>query len=132
MIDTLDHIGVAVRSIPKARELFEGALGGEVLAEETVEHMKLRVCKIRIGGAVIELIEALEGETAITRFLEKNGEGIHHLCYSVADVHAAQKELEARGYKATWPEPRIGSSDKKVLFLHPRGTHGVLIELSQA
>jgi methylmalonyl-CoA/ethylmalonyl-CoA epimerase len=81
---------------------------------------------------VIELIEAQEGETAITRFLEKNGEGIHHLCYAVADVHAAQKELEGRGYKATWPEPRTGSSNKKVLFLHPRATHGVLIELAQA
>jgi methylmalonyl-CoA/ethylmalonyl-CoA epimerase len=128
----LDHIGVAVRSIEAAKRLFLHALGGRLLHEETVGHMKLRICKIELGGAVVELLEGLEGEEVVRKFLEKRGEGVHHLCYSVSDLPAAQKELEACGYRALWPEPRMGSSNRLVSFLRPKDTHGVLIELSQA
>ncbi|HLG43080.1 MAG TPA: methylmalonyl-CoA epimerase [Planctomycetota bacterium] len=127
----LDHIGVAVRSIESARKLFVEALGGKVVHEETVPHLKLRVCKVDLAGTVVELLEGLGGEDVVRRFVEKRGEGIHHLCYSVPDLRAAQKELEKKGYKAIWPEPKMGSSKKLVTFLHPRDTHGVLIELSQ-
>lgn len=128
----LDHIGVAVRSIDEARPLFAGALGGEVESEETIESMKLRVCKIRLGGAVVELLEGQPGEQVVAKFLDARGEGLHHLCYAVADVRAAQAELEGAGYRAVWPEPRKGSSGRLVTFLHPRRTHGVLIELTEA
>lgn len=128
----LDHIGIAVRSIDQARRLFVDVLGGRVVHEVPFEPMKLRICKIDIGGTVIELLESLEGEEVVRKFLERRGEGIHHLCYSVRDIHAAQKELEGRGYKALWPEPRMGSARQLVAFLHPRDTHGVLIELTEA
>jgi len=128
----LDHIGVGVRSIESARKLFVEVLGGAVVHEETVAHMKLRICKIDLGGSIVELLEGLDGEEVVRRFVEKRGEGIHHLCYSVADIRAAQKELEKKGYQALWSEPKMGSSKKLVTFLHPRDTHGVLIELSQS
>lgn len=131
-IRDLDHIGVAVRSIDTARRLFVDALGGRVVHEGAFDPMKLRICKVRIGGIVVELLESLKGEEVVRKFLERRGEGVHHLCYSVSDIYAAQKELESRGYKALWLEPKVGSAGRPVTFLHPRDTHGVLIELSQA
>jgi methylmalonyl-CoA/ethylmalonyl-CoA epimerase len=128
----LDHIGVAVRDIAQAEKLFVSALGGRVAHRETVAHMKLRVCKIELGGATVELLQpGEEGEETISKFLAKRGEGIHHICYEVDDLQAAQQALAAQGYRPIWEQPRMGSSRKLVTFLHPRDTHGVLIELSQ-
>jgi methylmalonyl-CoA epimerase len=128
----IDHLGVAVKSIDQASRLFVGALGGKVVHREKIASMKLEICKIELGGVVIELLEASEpGEETITKFLAKKGEGIHHVCYSVPDIHRAQAELVAQGYTPIWEKPRMGSSHKLVTFFHPRDTHGVLIELSQ-
>ncbi len=128
----IDHIGVAVQNIDAASKLFVAALGGKVVHRETVTAMKLEVCKIELGGVVIELLQPKEaGEETVSKFLAKKGEGIHHVCYEVDDIHRAQAELAAQGYNAIWDQPRMGSSHKLVTFLHPKDTHGVLIELSQ-
>lgn len=128
----LDHIGIAVRSLEAAEKLYLGALGGKEIRRETLAPMRLKILKLELGGAVIELLEpADEQEPVISKFLRERGEGIHHICYEVPDLHKAQADLAARGYHAIWPEPRRGSQNKLVTFLHPKQTHGVLIELSQ-
>jgi methylmalonyl-CoA epimerase len=127
----IDHIGVAVRSIDEAAKLFAGALGGKVVHREVVAHMKLKICKIELGGVIVELLEPAEaGEETVSKFLAKRGEGIHHVCYAVPDLEAAVAKLSAKGYKPIWDRPRKGASGKLVTFLHPKDTHGVLIELT--
>jgi methylmalonyl-CoA/ethylmalonyl-CoA epimerase len=129
----IDHIGVAVQNIDQASKLFVGALGGKVVHREVVGPMKLEVCKIELGGVVIELLQPHEaGEETVSKFLAKKGEGIHHICYGVENIEQAQGDLVAKGYKPIWDKPRMGSSHKLVTFLHPKDTHGVLIELSQS
>lgn len=128
----IDHIGVAVRSIQEAEKLYLGALGAKEIKRETLAHMQLKILKVELGGVAIELLEpADDQEPVIARFLRDRGEGIHHLCYEVPDIRKAQADLAAKGYRAVWPEPRLGSQNKLVTFLHPKQTHGVLIELSQ-
>lgn len=128
----IDHIGVAVHNIEQASKLFVAAMGGKVVHREVVAHMKLEVCKIELGGVVIELLQPHEaGEETVSKFLAKKGEGIHHICYLVDNIEKAQTDMIAKGYKPIWDKPRMGSSHKLVTFLHPKDTHGVLIELSQ-
>ena len=127
----IDHIGVAVALIEPALKLYVDALGGKVASRESVDHMKLSVCKVELGGVVIELLQPQAGEKTISKFLSTRGEGIHHICYAVPDIAAAQARLTAQGYRAVWANPMSGSEGKLVTFLHPKDTNGVLIELRQ-
>lgn len=127
----VDHLGIACRSAADAERLYAGALGLPVVARETLEDMKLRVVKVKAGETVLELLEPMEGEAVISKFLASRGEGLHHVCFDVEDVRAAAAELRARGYETVWDEPRRGAGGRTVHFLKPRGTAGVLIELSQ-
>jgi methylmalonyl-CoA/ethylmalonyl-CoA epimerase len=130
-VESLDHIGIAVRDADRARAFYAGTLGLEDLGEEIVASMNLRVVKVRVGTTVLELLEPLEGEAVVRAFIERRGEGIHHVCFGVADVRAAAREAGARGCRALWPDPKLGAGGRRVNFLHPRDTGGVLIELSQ-
>ena len=127
----VDHLGIACRSAETTARLYTEGLGLTVVSRETVEEMKLKVVKIGCGETVLELLEPMEGEDVVSRFLEKRGEGFHHICFAVADVRAAADDLRSKGYTPLWEEPRRGAGGRQVQFLRPRDTSGMLVELSQ-
>jgi methylmalonyl-CoA/ethylmalonyl-CoA epimerase len=128
----LDHIAIAVKSISQAKKVYEDM--GLVFAPEIeeVKDQKVFTAFANVDtNAHIELLEPTSTESTIHQFIEKKGEGIHHLCFKVPDVVAKTNELTAKGYKFIYPEPRIGAGGCLVNFMHPKSTGGVLIELSQ-
>jgi methylmalonyl-CoA/ethylmalonyl-CoA epimerase len=127
----LDHIGIGVLDLDRALKVYQKDLGLHLEETETLESMKLKVAKLSTGNAMIELIQPLPGEETMSKFIERRGEGVQHLCLTVDDVEAATRLLFERGYKPVWDKPRVGASGRLVNFLSPRDTFGVLIELSQ-
>ncbi len=127
MIKKIDHVGVAVESLEKAIETYK-ALGFEVEEIEEVEEQKVRVAMLPVGESRIELLEATSPESAIAKFLEKRGEGIHHIAINVENIEEALKKAKEAGLKLIDETPRIGAGGKKVAFVHPKSTHGVLLE----
>ncbi len=127
----VEHIGIAVRSIEESLPLWRDVLGLHHEGTETVAGMKVKVARLRAGETVIELIEPLEGEEPTRKFLEKRGEGIHHICLEVEDLAGAGRDLAARGITPLYPAPRAGSGGSLVNFLLPKQTHGVLVELNE-
>jgi methylmalonyl-CoA/ethylmalonyl-CoA epimerase len=130
MIDKVDHIGIAVRSIAEARGLYE-ALGLHVEEIEEVPQEGVRVAIIPCGGTRIELLEPTSPDSPVARFLEQRGPGIHHLCVGSTDVRADDARLRERGFQVLRDEPTRGAGGAKVQFVHPRSTGGVLLELSE-
>ena len=131
MIRRLDHIGIAVRDLETALAAYTEGFGLECESQETVEDQQIRTAFLPLGDTHLELLESLSPEGPIGRFLEKRGEGVHHLCFVVDDIRAALLRCEEAGMTLIDREPRVGAHDKWVAFVHPRTTHGVLIELSQ-
>ena len=130
MIEGVDHIGIAVRSIDEARSLYE-ALGLEVDEIEEVPSEKVRVAMIRCGTTRIELLEPTADDSPIARFLDQRGPGIHHLCLRSADVDADDRRLRDAGRDVLRPAPTRGAGGSRVQFVHPKSAGGVLLELSQ-
>ncbi len=126
----LDHIGIAVKDLEQAVRTYEAGLGLVCSHRETVETEQVRTAFLPIGDTHLELLESLSPDGPIGRFLEKRGEGIHHLCFEVDDLDAALARSKAAGLTPAG-EPRPGAKGTRVVFLHPRGTNGVLIELYQ-
>lgn len=126
----LDHIGIAINKIEAALPFYQQGLGLTPHIEE-VPAMKVRTAKLPTANMVIELVEPLAGEEAVSKFLEKRGEGIHHLCFAVANIKDTMKQLQAKGYKPIYPEPKVGAGGHLVNFLSPKDTSGVLIELAE-
>ncbi|KAF0239799.1 MAG: methylmalonyl-CoA/ethylmalonyl-CoA [Planctomycetota bacterium] len=127
---SLNHVGIAVRKIEDALPLYRLLAPDAEVEYEDVPDMKVRVAKIHLANTCIELIEPLPGETAITKFLEKRGEGIHHVCLEVPDVDKATQALRASGCTPVYSASRPGSGGMRVNFLNPKGTRGVLFELN--
>jgi len=130
MIDHLDHIGIAVRDLAAALRTYE-ALGLRAAGEEVVEDQQVRAAFLPVGDTRLELLESTSPDGPIGRFVERRGEGIHHLCFRVEDIRKALAACEEAGMTLIDREPRRGAHGKWVAFVHPRSTHGVLIELSQ-
>jgi methylmalonyl-CoA/ethylmalonyl-CoA epimerase len=130
-IRKIEHLGMACRSADAAAKFYTDVLGLPVVARETLEDMKLKVVKVRTGETVLELLEPLDGEPVISKFLASRGEGIHHVCLEVEDIREAVRELKAKGYAPLWDEPKVGAGGKWVTFLRPKDTFGVLLELNQ-
>lgn len=128
MIVRIDHIGVAVNSIEDAVKLYSDVFGLKVGEIETVEEQKVKAAMIPIGESSIELLEPIDSEGPIARYIEKRGEGIHHLALEVSDIQGMLKTLKEKGVPLIDMEPRIGAGGAKIIFLHPRGAK-VLIEL---
>ncbi len=128
MIVRIDHIGVAVNSIEDAVKLYSDVFGLKVGEIETVEEQKVKAAMIPIGESRIELLEPIDSEGPIARYIEKRGEGIHHLALEVSDIQGMLKTLKEKGVPLIDMEPRIGAGGAKIIFLHPRGAK-VLIEL---
>jgi methylmalonyl-CoA epimerase len=129
---TLDHVGIAVASIDESLPLWESLTGGKGSAREVVETQGVEVVFVGAGAGRVELIAPLRPDTAVARFLERRGPGMHHLCYRVPDLRAALAEYAARGYERIDREPRAGAGGHLVAFLHPKSTQGVLIELLES
>ena len=125
----LDHVGIAVRSIAEALPLFQLITGGEGSPTESVPDQGVAVAFVGSGAARLELIEPITPESPVARFLERRGPGLHHLAYAVPDVAAALERLRRAGIQLVDQQPRLGAHGRRVAFLHPASTGGVLIEL---
>ncbi len=130
-IQKIEHVGMACRNLETAAHFYGKVLGLPIVDEETLSEMKLRVCKVQVGETVLELLEPMEGETILSKFLQERGEGVHHICFAVENLREAMKTLVSQGYTPVWEEPRVGAGGKWVNFLRPKETHGVLLELNQ-
>ena len=130
-IRKIEHLGMACRSAEAAAKFYTEVLGLPVVARETLDDLKLKVIKVRTGESVLELLEPMDGEPVISKFLASRGEGIHHVCLEVEDIREAIRELKAKGYSPLWDEPKVGAGGKWVTFLRPKDTFGVLLELNQ-
>lgn len=127
----VEHIGIAVQSLQKSIPLFEALLNTSCYKQEQVDSEAVRTAFFRKGETKVELLEPTNPESVIARFLEKKGEGMHHIAFDVADIHAEMARLAAAGFTLLNPEPKKGADNKIVCFLHPKDTSGVLIELCQ-
>jgi LAO/AO transport system kinase len=127
----LDHVGIAVQDIDKALAFFRDALGLEVEVPEEVASQRVRARFIPVGESSIELLEATASDSAIAKYVEKRGPGIHHITLRVDDIRAMLAQLKARGVRLVDEEPRSGAEGSLVAFVHPSAAHGVLVELKQ-
>ena len=127
----IDHLGIAVQSIETALRLYKDVLGLALEGEEVIEEQKVRTAFFPIGDTEVELLESTSPEGPIAKFIEKKGAGLHHIAFKVDDLHAALKELDEKGVRLIDREPRLGAGNKKIAFLHPKDTFGVLVELSE-
>jgi methylmalonyl-CoA/ethylmalonyl-CoA epimerase len=131
VIQRIDHLGVAVRSIEEGRAVYE-AMGLSVAAIEEVPEEGVRVALIPCGESNIELLEPTSPDSPIAKFLEKRGPGIHHVCLATDDVRSDDARLREQGYQVLRPEPTRGAGGCWVQFVHPKSTGGVLLELSES
>ncbi len=129
MIGRIDHIGIAVKSLDAAVEFYESALGLRCLGREEVPDQKARMAFFDVGGTHLELLEPTGDSGPIARFLERHGEGIHHLAFETDDIHQQLEQARDAGCRLINEKPVEGAGGKRIAFLHPRTTHGVLMEL---
>ncbi len=127
----MDHIGIAVNSIAERIKLYESVLGLAVEHVEDVPTEQVKTAFLSIGGTHLELLEPTSPDSAIAKSIAKRGEGVHHLCFEVADVQKAIDQCKADGLTVLDDKPRPGAKGKLVAFIHPKSAGGILIELSQ-
>ena len=131
MIGKIEHLGIAVKDLEASNALFTKLLGRPPYKEEAVESESVITSFFQSGENKIELLQATGAESAIAGFIEKRGEGIHHIAFEVDDIRAEIQRLKEEGFRMIHEEPKEGADNKLIAFLHPRGTNGVLIELCQ-
>lgn len=124
----IDHIGIVVRDLQKALEVYETALDLPLKEVVEVPDQKVKVAFLPLGESNIELVQPISDDTGIAKYLEKRGEGIHHVCIEVEDIEAALNRLQYHGVQLIDQQPRQGAHGR-VAFIHPQGAHGVLLEL---
>jgi methylmalonyl-CoA/ethylmalonyl-CoA epimerase len=127
----IEHIGIAVKKLSLSNSLFEKLLNSPPYKQENVASENVNTSFFRSGDVKIELLEATSENSSISKFIEKKGEGIHHLAFEVADIQEEIKRLQQEGFEFVSTEPKKGADNKMVCFLHPKTTNGVLIELCQ-
>ncbi|UCE83590.1 MAG: methylmalonyl-CoA epimerase [Deltaproteobacteria bacterium] len=127
----IDHLGIAVNSIEEAKKFFEDTLGLEFEGTETVAEQKVTTAFFPVGDSEVELLESTAPDGPIAKYLEKRGEGIQHIAFRVENIEEALAELKEKGIRLIDEKPRMGAGGAKIAFLHPKATHGVLIELSE-
>lgn len=125
----VEHIGIAVKSLEVSIPLFEQLLNTNCYKTEAVESEKVTTAFFKQGETKIELLESMDSDGVIAKFIEKKGEGIHHIAFAVDNIEAEMKRLSEAGFTLLNTTPKRGADDKLVCFLHPKGTNGVLIEL---
>jgi methylmalonyl-CoA epimerase len=127
---SIDHLGIAVRSLTAAKAIYE-KLGLTVSPEETVEHEQVRLVMVPVGESRLELLEATSEDSTIAKFIAKRGEGLHHVCLRVPDLEAAVARLKKDGVRLVSDEIKSGAGGHKYVFVHPASAGGVLLELAE-
>jgi methylmalonyl-CoA/ethylmalonyl-CoA epimerase len=125
----VDHVGIAVKSIDDTLEYYIHTLGLTLIALEEVESQKVRVAFIDAGNIKLELLEPVGDDGPVAKFIEKRGEGVHHIAFGVTDIRTRMAELREKGVQLLQDEPKIGAGGAEVAFLHPKSSFGVLYEL---
>jgi methylmalonyl-CoA/ethylmalonyl-CoA epimerase len=128
----IEHIGIAVKNIQESLPIFERLLGTTCYAVEEVAEQKVKTAFFKVGQTKIELLEPTAPESPIAKFIEKKGEGIHHLAFAVPDLPASLAELRNAGTQLIDARPRAGAEGLQIAFLHPKSTNSVLVELCSA
>ncbi len=128
----VEHIGIAVRTLADSVPLFEKLLKSQCYKTETVENEKVNTAFLKTGDTKIELLESIDTNGVIAKFIEKKGEGVHHIAFEVDDITLEMRRLKNEGYILLNDQPKKGADNKLVCFLHPKTTNGVLIELCQS
>ncbi len=131
MLKKIEHIGIAVKDLNRSNELFAKLFGKDHYKIEAVESEGVSTSFFMLGETKIELLEAKSDTSAIAKFIEKKGEGIHHIAYEVDDIHAEMERLKSEGFELINQTPKDGADNKLICFLHPKSTNGVLVELCQ-
>ncbi len=131
MLKKIEHIGIAVKDLNRSNELFAKLFGKDHYKIEAVESEGVSTSFFMLGETKIELLEAKSETSAIAKFIEKKGEGIHHIAYEVDDIHAEMERLKSEGFELINQTPKDGADNKLICFLHPKSTNGVLVELCQ-
>ncbi|WP_423148017.1 methylmalonyl-CoA epimerase [Rubrolithibacter danxiaensis] len=131
MIHKIEHIGIAVKDLALAAKVYEKLLGVESYKQEAVESEQVMTTFFRAGENKVELLEAMSEESSIASFIEKRGEGLHHIAFDVADIEAEMLRLKQEGFTLLSEKPKKGADNKLVCFIHPKDSCGVLIELCQ-
>lgn len=131
MMQKIEHIGIAVQSLEMAIPLFEKLLNTRCYKTEQVENEQVNTAFFKTGESKIELLEAIAPQSAIAHYLEKKGEGMHHIAFLVKDIRAEMERLKKQGFQLLQDEPKRGADNKLVCFLHPKSTQGTLIELCE-
>ncbi|MBS1527556.1 MAG: methylmalonyl-CoA epimerase [Bacteroidetes bacterium] len=130
-MNKIEHIGIAVKDIAAAGKLYEALLNTPVYKVEEVASERVKTAFLQSGPNKIELVEAMSPESPVAKFIEKKGEGIHHIAFDVEDIEAEMQRLKAEGFLLLNDKPKPGADNKLVCFIHPKSTNGVLIELCQ-
>lgn len=131
MFRKIEHIGIAVKDMNNSNELFEKLLGTSSYKIEKVLSEGVNTSFFKVGESKIELLSAEHDESPIAKFIEKKGEGIHHIAFDVEDIHAEMKRLKGLGFRLLNEEPKEGADNKLICFVHPKSANGVLVELCQ-
>lgn len=127
----IEHIGFAVKNLKESNTLFQKLFGKDHYKIEEVESEGVNTSFFKLGETKIELLEATKPESAIAKFIEKRGEGIHHIAFDVEDIEAEMERLKSEGFIVLNDKPKKGADNKLVAFLHPKSTNGVLVEICQ-
>ncbi len=131
MLNKIEHLGIAIKNLETSDHLFAKLIGTEPYKQESVEREGVKTSFFMVGDSKIELLEATNEESPIAKFIEKKGEGIHHIAFAVDDIFAEITRLKAEGFVFISEVPKNGADNKLVVFLHPKSTNGVLVELCQ-
>ena len=125
----VEHIGIAVKNLQESIQLYENILGVPCYNVEEIPDQKVRTAFFHIGQTKIELLESTDPEGPVSKFIERKGEGVHHIAFAVANLAEALREVEAKGFQLIDKHPRQGAEGLNIAFLHPKSTGGVLLEL---
>ncbi len=128
-LNKIEHIGIAVKSIEESLKYYENVLGLKCYAIEDVKDQKVKTAFLKIGETKLELLEATSNDSPIAKFIEKRGEGIHHIAFDTDDIKQSLTEIKTKGIKLIDETPRKGAEGLEIAFLHPKSTGGVLTEI---
>lgn len=131
MIVRVEHIGIAVKTLAQSNQLIEKLFGKPLYKTEKVESENVTTSFFQLGETKIELVEATNSDSSISKFIDKHGEGIHHIAFEVDDIEKEMSRLKNEGFILIHDEPKKGADNKLICFLHPKSTNGVLVELCQ-
>ena len=130
-LKNIDHIGIAVSNLQESLSFWETSLGIEPHGIQEVPEQKLRTAFLPVDGTEIELLESTSADSSVAKFIEKHGEGLHHIAIRVDNIEVALAELKAKGIQLIDETPRNGAGGARIAFVHPKATHGVLLELCE-